>query len=263
MGAEKYIDRAQLERNIQAQRIPHKLLRDALNILEMDNKYLKIWKEKKEGWTELLDKKFTLSFGLFDITPQDIYKALHFLQWIPLTTEYWEDCYEKKNLTLDGCFYRICSRQVDGPSPYGEEIIFDLWRYTHKDEVRLFLKEYLENNKEKSFDRIDKKTNLKNRIFIDLRGLIYTENDKNNHLKISDKRLKIIRSLSKSQKTTKTIFELQNEAEYSKIRTVSTAIKEVNILFRKKLKQKYDLIILTGSGYGLNRIESLVDILNK
>lgn len=152
MRAEKYIDRAQLESNIQAQRIPHKLLRDALNILEMDNKYLKIWKEKKEGWTKSVDKKFVLSFGLFDIKPQDIYKALHFLQWIPLTDEYGEYCYENKNLTLEGCFYRICIRQADGTSPYGEEVIFDLWRYTHKDEVRLFLKEYLENNKETSFD---------------------------------------------------------------------------------------------------------------
>lgn len=247
MRAETYIDRSQLESNIRAQRIPRKLLRDALNILETYDEYLNIWKEKKED-----DKRFVLSLGAFNISPQEIKNALHFLQWIPLADEYGEDCYDKRKLTLEGFFNGIYIEQTGGPSPYSEEAIFGFWNYTQKDEVRIFLKTYLANNKEES--SVSTSNHNKTILKINKSKMQVT---KDNSLlvcafrKVGGKNLRFEYILNLAKTSTKiSAKKLRNKT----IQNISSEIDEINERLKENLELTEDVIKNDdNSGYEINR----------
>jgi len=231
MGAETYIDRSQLESNIRSQKIPYKLLRDALSILETYDKYIIIFNEKKEDWTKLVDEHFSLSLNAFDRPPLEIKRALNFLQWIPLKDKYGEACYE-----------------TDGPSPYSEESISGLWTYIQKDEVKCFLKEYLNNNKEEFSDNINKITLKinKNKMEVSKDNSLcvcpFRKNSKN-------RRFEYILILAKSR-TKIGASKLSNKS----IQSTSSEIDKINERLKKDLDLTENIIVNNqNSGYEINR----------
>jgi len=248
MGAETYIDRSQLESNIRSQKIPYKLLRDALSILETYDKYIIIFNEKKEDWTKLVDEHFSLSLNAFDRPPLEIKRALNFLQWIPLKDKYGEACYEKRKLTLEGFFIGIRIDQTDGPSPYSEESISGLWTYIQKDEVKCFLKEYLNNNKEEFSDNINKITLKinKNKMEVSKDNSLcvcpFRKNSKN-------RRFEYILILAKSR-TKIGASKLSNKS----IQSTSSEIDKINERLKKDLDLTENIIVNNqNSGYEINR----------
>ncbi|HAQ02906.1 TPA: hypothetical protein DEP30_02300 [Candidatus Nomurabacteria bacterium] len=117
-----------------------------------------------------------------------------------------------------------------------------------KEKIEL-LKNQIEDNPI-TLQKYTKKDN-KQKVCIDLRGLIFLKEDSKNSIKVSDKKLEILKLLSKG--SPKTMSKLTEEAGYSEERSVSTAIKNINKSFEDKFEQENNLIIPAGSGYCFNK----------
>lgn len=116
-----------------------------------------------------------------------------------------------------------------------------------KERIEL-LKSYIKDEPIVSQGKVKKDD--KPKVLIDLRGLIFFKEEPKNVMKVSDKKLELLRVLS--NKKPKTMARIAEEVNYREERRVSTAIKEINDNFQEKFGQDNNLIIPAGSGYCFN-----------